>query len=218
MLAVSFETTNAEAIPVKSLVSCANFAGTTSLGDGADQIWTYSQADGWKKYFYYKRGATAGWRAQGTSTALGDDVKVSAGTAVFFVRATGSAATTLTLSGGVVDLSSVKNVEVAAGETKLICNPWPMDIKIADFSNYYASGSVPAGTTSIGDGADQIWLYDQSTGWSKYYYYKRGANLRWCAQGSTTAVADDVVIPAGKGFFFVRATGSAQATLSFSAK
>ena len=205
----------AKPIPVKKLVSCPDFVGSTSAKITVDQIWTYDQREGWSKYYYYKRGSTAKWCAEDTTTELTDDVTVAPGVAIFFVRASGAEKTTLTFAGGVVDLSAEKTVSVASGETKIICNPWPTDIKIKDFSKCYAEGSTPVGSTSAKITVDQVWLYDQTAGWSKYYFYKRGSTEKWCAEETTTEVGDNIVISGGKGFFFVRASGADSADLTF---
>ena len=149
LLAVSFEGVDTKPIPIKKLVSCENFAGSTAIKDTVDQIWTYTQAGGWAKYYYYKRSSTTKWCPAGSTTEVGDDVTVGPGTSIFFVRASGEAATTITLAGGVVDLSTVKTVDVAAGETKLICNPWPLDIKINPTFQEKRENSGIAGVFSL---------------------------------------------------------------------
>lgn len=67
--------------------------GATSANSSADQIWTY---DGftWTKYYFYKRGATTKWCKAGSTTEIGDDVTIEAGSAFFFVRSSAATGTT----------------------------------------------------------------------------------------------------------------------------
>ena len=69
----------------------------------------------------------------------------------------------------------------------------------------------PLGATSAIGTADQIWTYDGHT-WTKYYYYKRGSTVKWCLAGGTTEIGDDITVPAGSAFFFVRSTAASGAT------
>lgn len=185
--------------------------GSTSASASADQIWQYTPDNGWKKYYFYKRGTTTKWCEAGSTTEIDDSVTFNVGTAFFFVRASGSSSstTTVTLAGGVKSLSDTPAYSVGIGETVMMCYPWPMGLKVKDFNNYNEAGGV--GSTSASASADQIWRYDPTDGWTKYYFYKRGTTTKWCLAGSTTEIGDDEVIPAGEGFFFVRASGSASA-------
>ena len=93
-MGVQFENVGETAgIPIKKLVIVGNPLGSTSAIGAADQIWTY---DGhtWTKYYYYKRGTTSKWCQAGSTTEIGDDVVVDAGSAFFFVRSTAASGTT----------------------------------------------------------------------------------------------------------------------------
>ena len=70
-----------------------NPLGATGANSGADQIWTF---DGytWTKYYYYKRGTTTKWCEAGSTTEIGDNAVVEAGSAFFFVRSTAATSTT----------------------------------------------------------------------------------------------------------------------------
>ena len=69
--------------------------GGTSAITSVDQIWTYNGFT-WTKYYFYKRGTTVKWCLAGSTTEIGDDVTVAAGSAFFFVRSNAaSGATTI---------------------------------------------------------------------------------------------------------------------------
>ena len=77
------------------------------------------------------------------------------------------------------------------------------------------SVDVPKGANTIGDTADQIWLYDTTAmDWKKFFYRtQRTTVYGWCDE-TGTVVTDADVIPVGCGFFFKRAS-SADGNLSF---
>ena len=224
LLAVNFENV-ADATPIKvvDLVKAeGGFVGSTD-SSLADQIWTYSRQEGWNKYYYYKKTrapVAEYWAVVGGTSEIDANVSVGPGSSIFFVRSNGSSssATTLTFAGGVVDLKTVKSVDVEKGETKLICNPWPIGMKISTFNNLFSSGTVVGSTDA--SLADQIWTYSRANGWKKYYYYKKTrapVAEYWAVVGGTTEVTDVDTIDAGAGFFFVRSNSSSSAacTLAF---
>ena len=91
--------------------------------------------------------------------------------------------------------------------------PWPDAMKINKFHTYVGS---PSSSANCDTGADQVWVYTGAD-WIKYYYYKASRTLNyWCVNGDAThtELTDDIVIPCGSGFFFVRAATSAT-TVSF---
>ena len=198
------------------------FVGSTDE-NLADQIWTYSRAEGWNKYYYYKKTRTPVaeyWAILGGTTEVPANRTAAPGTSIFFVRSDSpsSSATTLTFAGGVVDITTAKVVDVAIGETKLICNPWPIGMKISNFNTLFSSGSVVGSTDE--NLADQIWTYSRANGWKKYYYYKKTRTPvaeYWAILGGTTEVTDADTIDAGAGFFFVRSDSpsSEACTLTF---
>lgn len=169
----------------------------------SDQIWQYTDAKGWSKYFYYKRGTTEGWRKDGESKETEETLK--SGTSFFFVRPSDSASsdTTITLAGGVTPLTDIKTYAVAKGETVMMANPWPIKIQIKHFNNYNQN---PKGGTSA-TASDQIWRYDDEHEWRKYFFYKRGTTAQW-RMIDTSSETEDVIGP-GEGFFFVRPSDSA---------
>jgi hypothetical protein len=198
-----------DGVSVKKLLAVTSPVGSTSASASADQIWQYNPTDGWKKYYFYKRGSITKWCEVGSTTEIDDSVKFNVGTAFFFVRASGttSSTTDITLSGNVKSLAATPSYAVGVGETVMICNSWPMGLKVRDFNTFNTAGGV--GSTSASASADQIWRYNPTTGWKKYYFYKRGSTTKWCVAGTTNEIGEDEVIAAGEGFFFVRASGSA---------
>ena len=72
---------------------------------------------------------------------------------------------------------------------------------------------APKGAKSIGDSADQIWLWDSANAdWVKYFY--RSSNTAWCKRGETTETSDTV--KNGDTVFFYRGGGGAATTLTMS--
>ena len=175
---------------------------------GADQLWTYDVSGGWNKYFY--RTANKNWCKQGQTTTTTDVLDKTTGSTIFFRRATGQAATTLTLSGAVkpFEASSVYT-GIAGGTFRFIAYPWPLDFPLNNLKNCQAA---PKGGLVFAAGADQVWTYDMvGNNWVKYFY--RTANKGYCLQGSTATT--DAVVPAGEGFFFRRGTGGSNETITF---
>ena len=104
---------------------------------------------------------------------------------------------------------------VSASQLAFMANPWPTSMAIKNFSAMYSAGA-PAGGGSLGAGTDQIWRWNRETStWTKYFYYSSRGTTLWALQGQKVATED--VIPSGEGFFFQRAAGAAQATLTISA-
>ena len=212
-MGVQFNNVTSETgIPVKSLVTLDVPKGQATAVTTADQIWIYENG-AWTKYFYYvKRGAGNIWcKSTEPAVEIGDDVVLMPGQSCFFVRSTGGAGN-VTMAGAVVPLASQRSYNVAAGSTTAMAYPWPEPMKIKTFTQYI---DIPKGQATAVTTADQIWVYENGA-WTKYFYYvKRGAGNIWCrADSPATEVGDDVVIPAGSAFFFIRSTGGA-GTITF---
>ena len=195
-------------IPVTELFTVASPKGGLSFANAADQIWVYDIAGGWNKYYY--RTANKNWCKQGTSTTTTDTLDRNSGATVFFRRATGSAATTLTLSGAVKEFSAQTVYSgIAAGTFRFIAYPWPVAFPLNNLKNCQTSVK---GGLSFANAADQVWTYDMSNNnWVKYFY--SSAKKGYVLKGGSTVT--DAVVPAGEGFFFRRATGAATETITF---
>ncbi len=213
-LGVQFESCAGGAIAVKDLVTVSNPTGSGAMG-GADQIWRWNTASAsWTKYFYYSSRGVKRWVVSTDTTTETTDT-VPAGETVFFCRAAGAAATSLTLAGAVKEMTGASSVSVTSGQLAFMANPWPVSVSIASFNSNYSSGS-PTGSGAMG-GADQIWRWNTATSsWTKYYYYSSRGQTRWVVSTDTTTATTDT-IPAGEGFFFQRAAGAASATISIAA-
>lgn len=210
---VQFQTVDGNSqINVKDLLTVAAPVGSTAAS-ASDQIWFYNAANGWSKYFYYVRGATKQWRKQGESAETTG--VVSNGASFFFVRSgsTASSDTSITLAGAVRPLTTIAPFAVAKGETVMMANPWPVGFSITSFNNF--NKGTPVGGTAASS-SDQIWRYDASNGWRKYFYYVRGATKQWRKQGESAETTDEPIAP-GEGFFFVRSgsTASSDTTIQF---
>ena len=201
-------------IAVKDLITVTTPASGANMG-ASDQIWIWDTASSsWTKYYSRKaRGmTTALWVKEGTETETTDTV--AAGTTFFFTRPGGSAATTLTVSGSVKELTGSSSFTVSAGQLAFASNPWPVSIKVSDITKYYAAGAMASGA-NIGV-SDQIWRWNTATStWTKYYSRKaRGmTSALWVKDGEETETTDE--INAGEGFFFSRPGGTAAVTVTF---
>ena len=153
-LAVQFTDVSGDNIVVKDLVTVGTPAGASGATTSADQIWTYNPTDGWLKYYYFRRGDTAQWRKVGETKETVDSF--SPGTSFFFVRGTSGNTTSLTLAGAVKPLSEVLSYSLKAGETVMMCHPWPYEVPVASFGDFFESGSL-AGASGATTSADQIW-------------------------------------------------------------
>ena len=74
--------------------------------------------------------------------------------------------------------------------------------------------ATPKGAPVFGVAADQIWTYDITGGWNKYFY--RTSNKNWCKQGQTTTTTDVLDRSTGTTIFFRRGGGGAATTLTLS--
>ncbi len=212
-LATQFEALGGGDIAVKNAVTVENaVASNTAAGD---QLWRWDTATAtWTKYAYYKKPRTDPaeifWtkivndKAEGTETTD----TIPAGETFFFKRSSGATeAATLTLAGGVKDLSGESSFAVTQNQLAFVANPWPTEIVIKDFNQFVTEGTPSASNTAAGD---QIWLWDTANGtWVKYCLHKdsrAGITDNWRKIVGTkpdTKETEDT-IPAGKGIFFQR--------------
>ena len=213
-LAVQFENIAGGEIAVTNLVTVASPSGSSKLDYTADQIWRWDTAEAtWIKYYYRKvRGVAYGWCKSGAEVATDDTIP--AGETFFFRRASGAVDTGLTLAGGVKEFTGSAEYSATGDQLVFMANPWPVETVIKDFANYQTS---PSGSSKLDYTADQIWRWDTSAAtWAKYYYRKvRGVAHGWCEAGKESATTD--TIPAGEGFFFRRASGAKEDTITFTA-
>ena len=207
-LSVQFDPVSGkEETKLVDLFTVANHKAWPSFGGNADQIWRYDATAGWVKYWW--RTASANWVKQGETVATEDTVK--AGDTLMFRRGGGAAVTTITLSGAVRPFNGQAVYEgIAANSSRFIGYPWPVDFNAATLPLYQTKGAKA--WPSFGGNADQIWTYDSTKGWIKYWY--RTANAAYCKQGSTET-AKSIIIPAGQGFMFRRGGGAQAETITF---
>ena len=205
------EVSGLEEIPVKDIISVDVPKGANTIGDTADQIWLYdTTAMDWKKFFYRTQRTTVyGW-CDAAGNVLDETTTMKNGDGFFFKRAS-SADGKVTISGA-IKATDATPIALSANRLHFVCNRWPIQLKVSDFA---AMVDVPNGANTIGDTADQIWLYDTNTmEWKKYFYRtQRTTVYGWCDE-TGTVVTDADVIPVGCGFFFKRAS-SADGNLSF---
>ena len=194
-------------MPIKDLF-CINgsFNQSANVTGTSDQIWLWDSATGdWIKYFYQGgRGSkNTGWTKAGQTDLIDENETVKAGQTVFFYRQ--GADTTLTLAGGVKPFTGTVSMDCEKGKYTFLGYPWPMALKVSDFTKFYANSATPNQSANVTGTSDQIWLWDSATGdWLKYFYQGgRGSkSTGWTKAGETTLTTD--TIPVGVGFFFYR--------------
>ena len=198
----------ATSIPVTNLFTVANPKGGLVFANAADQIWIYDITGGWNKYYY--RTANKNWCKQGETATTADVLDKTTGSTIFFRRATGSTATTLTLSGAVQEFTaSTVYSGISEGTFRFIAYPWPVDFTL---SNLKSCQSAPKGGLVFANAADQVWTYDMDNNiWVKYFYSQ--SKQGYVLKGGSAVT--DAVVPAGEGFFFRRATGGTDETITF---
>lgn len=215
-LATQFEALGGGDIAVKNAVTVDNpVASNTTSGD---QLWRWDTANAtWIKYCLHKdvrAGITDNWRKiVGTKpdTKETEDV-IPAGETFFFKRSSGATeAATLTLAGGVKDLSGESSFAVTAGQLAFVANPWPTEIVIKNFNQFVVEGTPVGSNTTSGD---QIWLWDTANGtWVKYCLHKdvrAGITDNWrkIVNSKPDTKETEETIPVGKGIFFKRSSGA----------
>lgn len=204
---MSFENVGAESsYSIAELLSVTAPKGAATCIVTADQLWLWdSDLGDWVKYFYK---TNVGWCKKDTTVLTTD--KIGLGQTIFFRRANGGVATTLTLSGAVKEFVAQPAYNApAAGKFAFMGYPWPVAMPIAGFEKF--QGAEKGAATCIVT-ADQIWLWNTTAGdWDKYFY--RSTNKVWCKKGESVETTD--VIPAGEGFFFRRANGGTSDTITF---
>ena len=207
-LAVQFTPVDgSDTIKIVDILTVASPKASPSFGNGGDQIWKYDPDTGWIKYWW--RTASKNWVKNGTTTVTDDTVK--SGDTILFRRATGATATTITLSGAVRPFEAQPTyANIAGGTSRFVGYPWPVEFDAITLPLYQTAGAK--GSPSFGNGGDQIWTYDEVTGWKKYWY--RTASKTYRLYG-TTSDATSIPIKTGEGFFFRRATGAAAETITF---
>lgn len=206
-LSVQFEPVDGKTeIPLVDVLTVATPKASPAFGVNGDQIWKYDAVTGWVKYWW--RTANKNWVKQGETVVTADTVKT--GDTLMFRRGAGSQVTTITLSGAVKPFAGQAVYEnIAAGSSRFIGYPWPVDFNAATLPLYQTVGAKAS--PAFGVNGDQIWQYDVTAGWIKYWY--RTASKAYCKQGTTTA--SDIIIPAGQGFMFRRGAGAQAETITF---
>ena len=210
-MAVQFENVAGGDIAVKDVVTVSIPQGGSM--SAADQIWRWNTASAaWTKYYLFtseRQGILNQWRKDGEEIETTD--KIPCGETFFFMRSgAASEATSLTLAGGVKDLSSSISFSVTGGQLAFVANPWPKAIAIKDFCQY-SDGAWQGGAMAA---ADQIWLWDtEANTWTKYFLFtseRAGILNQWRKDGEEVETTDE--IPVGKGIFFQR-SGAASASV-----
>lgn len=221
-LATQFEALGGGDIAVKSAVTVDKpVASNTTSGD---QLWRWDTANAtWIKYCLHKdvrAGITDNWRkvVNGKVDTKETEDVIPAGETFFFKRAGGTEPATLTLAGGVKDLSGESSFTVTAAQLAFVANPWPTEIVIKDFNQFVTDGTPVGSNTTSGD---QIWLWDTANStWIKYCLHKdvrAGITENWrkIVNSKPDTKETEDTIPVGKGIFFKRAGGSDPLTVTF---
>ncbi len=218
--AVQFETTAQTDIAIKDLFTINSaFQAAATVSAGGDEIWMWdSDRSDWNKYFYRGgRGVDAakvGWTKAGEDDITTDTIKV--GETAFFKRGGNDA--TLTLAGGVKAFSAAGvTFSCAQGKYTFLAYPWPISLKVTDFTSFLVDGT-PQTAATVSGGGDEIWLWDTDTSdWVKYFY-RGGRGVDPAKVGWTKAGEDDITtesIPAATGFFYKRGGNTVTVTFTY---
>lgn len=211
-LATQFEALDGGDIPVKSAVTVDKPAGSNTTS--GDQLWRWNTATAsWTKYcFYATRDGIKEWRKIVNSTPDTKETEdtIPAGETFFFLRSAGATEpATLTLAGGVKDLSGESSFSVIQNQLAFVANPWPTEIVIKNFNQFVVEGTPAGSNTTSGD---QIWLWDTANAtWAKYCFYEtRDGVKEWrkIVNSKPDSKETEDTIPVGKGIFFQRAAGA----------
>ena len=217
-------TANDAGVLLKNVIKMDKPLGKTRGGNGADEIWVYNDGDWTKYYFWASRGAGNVWVDYSVNTTKADEAiaaetsaTLKPGQCFFFVRG-GASDGVASLSGEVVPLKDVVQLAVKADSTTAMAYPWPTEMAVNDFTKFI---DKPLGKTRGGNGADEIWVYNDGD-WTKYYFWaSRGAGNVWVDYSVNTTKADEALAATtkakllpGQAFFFIRG-GASDGVLSF---
>ena len=196
---------------------------------GADQIQIRQPDTTYKTYFVCNgmKGKGAGtydasldkqWvRADAVGSVTPDTI--ANGTGFWFIRPIETfEPITLTVAGGVETLDvSTKTLEQ---QYNIVANPYPVELPVTNIP--YAVGMVTAKTQV---GADQIQVRQPDTTYKTYFMcngmkgkgtgtYDASLDRQWVRADAVGSVTTDT-IPAGQGFWYIKADASADVTLTF---
>lgn len=212
-LATCFENVAGGVLPLESIIqypSAADKAANATFSS-ADQIWRFNTSStSWTKYYLFNNRGTFYWAAETDTkqvkTDVGQSVTFATGETFFFVRGAKDGTLTLTLSGGVKAFDGNASFAVTASQLAFACNPWPVDLPIKNFKNFYDASGADGAASATMSAADQVWLWNASTtSWTKYYYYlNRGSKYFVCETQADKTKETEQSIPSGTGFFFSR--------------
>lgn len=211
-LAAQFENVAGGAIAVKDAVTVSP-GQASNTKTAADQIWRWNtQTASWTYYFLCldkRAGIMNQWVKDGDKVETTDTIP--AGETFFFKRS--SAATqpaSLTLAGGVMDMSKSVSFSVTGAQLAFIANPWPIELPIKDFAKFVTGGEPKGSNTKTA--ADQIWFWNTETSTWTYYFLcldkRAGIENLWVKDGEKAETADK--IPVGKGIFFKRSSAASE--------
>ena len=142
-------------------------------------------------------------RKSGRSTIISDDLALTSDTAILFSRLNNTS-TSYVLTGTVPSTDST--LKLNANGFSFLSNNTPADITLGNLALQSAPGF------EVGATGDSIYLYTGGS-WLKYNF--DGTN--WIRKsGRSTLISNDVVIPAGSGFLFGKASAGSESSASLS--
>jgi len=194
---------------------------------GADQIQIRQPDSSYKIYFmcngiYGKKNtydeALDGQWVRADDLAVVTTDTIANGTGFWFIRPTETfEPITITVAGGVEALD-VSTKELPQ-QYNIVANPYPVDLPVTNIP--YASGMVTAKTQV---GADQIQVRQADSSYKIYFMcngiygkkntYSADLDQKWVRADDLAVVTPDT-IPAGSGFWYIKADPSADFVLTF---
>lgn len=194
---------------------------------GADQIQVRQPDSTYKVYFMcngvygkkntYDASLDKQWvRADDLAVVTSDTI--ANGTGFWFIRPTETfEPITITIAGGVETLDV--STKVLEQQYNIVANPYPVDMPVTNIP--YATGMTTAKTQV---GADQIQVRQADSTYKIYFMcngvygkkntYDEALDKKWVRADDLAVVTPDT-IPAGAGFWYIKADPSADITLSF---
>ena len=229
ILGCNFKNADNSVYAISNFIPYVEGMVTAKTDVGADQILVRQPDTSYKTYFMcngysgkgagtYKAWLDKQWcRADQTGSITTDTIEN--GTGFWFVRPTETfEPITLTVAGGVETLDV--STKALPQQYNIIANPYPVDLPVTNIP--YASGMVTAKTDV---GADKIQVRQPDTSYKTYFMcngysgkgagtYKEWLDRQWCRADQTGSVTTDT-IPAGAGFWYIKADASADFELTF---
>jgi len=208
MLAINWQKVQGGSISVQDVLGNKNGLIAATGGGSADNLLVYDPSTGYKDYWLYFSASPsfASWNGKWMDGSTGTPSldTMAPGTA-FWLQSSGTN-TTVTTSGEVVQ-NGTKTISITGGQLNMIGNPFAADLPLngPGAPTWIANGAQAA---TGGGSADNILIYDPSTGYKDYWLYFSASpsfaswNGKWMDGATGTPTSNTSVIPMGGGAWY----------------